>query len=559
MFKLHNVDPTSKNVSLFDPFKNDNDTQEIVSDLQSNILKGHGRDRALLFFLKFNENEIHEVKEKIACFAKYVTPFKLQIEEAEQYRKHRVPGGTIVNFFLTANGYKALGEPYKSQLEEKFPDEYFLKGMSDGEIRENLKDPDPLKTWDENYLEEKKEIIKKTRNRTIGSGVKEIHALLMFADNDESNLGQKVRIFLRDVLEIGVDRVETCSDEEETTKKNPQKFVEIVTAEHAILQKNNYGEVIEHFGFRDGVSNPLFLEDDERKVTNYGGESEWDPRAPLDLVLIQDPYGENGPNSLGSYFVYRKYEQHVMKFETLIRNLAHELYSTDPSEKVLEKMRALVMGRFKDGIPIAFKNEPRRYYDENYNNFNYSNDSMGNRCPFHAHIRKVNPRLREPKETHPKDENVPFIVRRGMTYGERPSNSYDPSRLSSLPDNDVGLLFMSFQASIEKQFAHIQKFWANNSDFPELRAGRDSVIGQIDDNSKNSVKYEPKRWPLEWDKPKYSYSNAISSCISLRGGEFFFAPSISFLRNINQVASNTPRKTHKVSATKRGKRKKKTR
>lgn len=498
MFTLKNIDPKSGEVILFDPFAQDEKTKTIVKDLQSSILKSHGRERAILYFLKFNKDKLKEVKQTISEFARYVTPFKLQVEEAKQFRKHGVPGGTVVNFLLTAKGYLTLGKAKnEKELKEKFPDPFFIKGMSSDWVRNELKDLEPRQSWEESYLEKKD-------NQTL---VKEIHALLILADNDESNLGQQVRKFLREALKI----------------QEGNNLVEIITAEKAILQRNDYGQVIEHFGFRDGISNPVFLKDDIEDVSKNGGDSEWDPRSPLNLVLIKDPYGENGELSFGSYLVYRKYEQHVKKFETLISNLSSELFSESDSEDVLEKTRALVMGRFRDGVPLAVKNEGRRYFNENYNNFNYEDDPIGSKCPFHAHIRKVNHRPL-------KKENHPQIVRRGMTYGER--TNYNHSKLSSLPNQDVGLLFMSFQASLENQFVPMQKYWANDPNFPQAGTGKDTVIGQVLQKSDGQQINEPKRWPLEWNTNKYKYSTAMSSCITLRGGEFFFAPSISFLRNL---------------------------
>ena len=467
------------------------------------------------------------MKKTIYNISYYITCFRLQVEEAKHFKNFKVPGGTVVNFLLTSKGYLALGiEKSESKLKENFCDPYFIKGMGSDWVRNNLKDLNPASNWEKAYLEKKEE------NGEILYKPKDIHALLILADNDKSNLGQKVRFFLRDVLGIGskgLNGTKGGESKKDTPKgkDEEQELVEIITAEHAILQRNDYGQVIEHFGFRDGISNPLFLESDCEDIDKYGGYSEWDPRSPLSLALIKDPYGKNEDLSFGSYLVYRKYEQHVKTFELLIKNLSADLHPENESESVLEMTRALVMGRFRDGVPLALKGEGRRYSYENYNNFNYEDDSVGIKCPLHAHIRKVNHRPLKNKKDYTQ------IVRRGMTYGER--KNYNSLQLDSLPNQDVGLLFMSFQASIAEQFAPLQIDWANDPNKPQPGTGRDNIIGQGFQYNDGQQINEPKRWPLEWNTSKYKYSNAMQSCISLRGGEFFFAPSISFLKNIDNL------------------------
>lgn len=62
----------------------------------------------------------------------------------------------------------------------------------------------------------------------------------------------------------------------------------------------------------------------------------------------------------------------------------------------------------------------------------------------------------------------------------------DPTskELLDQPNDGVGLLFMSYQASIDKQFHFMQKSWANNRKFPHVQPqepadGIDPIIGQL--------------------------------------------------------------------------------
>ena len=105
------------------------------------------------------------------------------------------------------------------------------------------------------------------------------------------------------------------------------------------------------------------------------------------------------------------------------------------------------MGRFKNGTPVTNHQKSQSGYDpRNDEDFDFDNDEDrdGGRCPFHAHIRKVNPRgsvgsglfgfivrlLAKEKKRR--------IARRGITYGARPDreNGGEP------PSSGVGLIFI---------------------------------------------------------------------------------------------------------------------
>jgi len=116
------------------------------------------------------------------------------------------------------------------------------------------------------------------------------------------------------------------------------------------------------------------------------------------------------------------------------------------------------------------------------------------------------------------------ITRRGIPYGSRPEHPNAFQALEELPTRGVGLLFMCFQASIADQFAFIQASWANNENFVAPDTGRDPVIGQAGAG-------EPIQpaWPVQWGQPD-TKSAAFGGFVTLKGGEFFFAPSIPFLK-----------------------------
>jgi deferrochelatase/peroxidase EfeB len=112
-------------------------------------------------------------------------------------------------------------------------------------------------------------------------------------------------------------------------------------------------------------------------------------------------------------------------------------------------------------------------------------------------------------------ERARRIVRRGITYG-------DPAQ-----DEDVGLLFLCAQSNIGAQFEFIQNAWSNKNSFLKEKTGLDPVIGQ--GHQQDGGQW----WPTKW-KGSTKVQFDFRDCIRLRGGEYFFAPSISFLTHLDR-------------------------
>jgi deferrochelatase/peroxidase EfeB len=131
-------------------------------------------------------------------------------------------------------------------------------------------------------------------------------------------------------------------------------------------------------------------------------------------------------------------------------------------------------------------------------------------------VRKTNPRGDSVHEFNMSEaeERGHRIVRRAVSYGSH--------QLNDEPEKDSGLLFLCFQASIENQFNFIQSRWANASNFLRVGVGPDPLIGQPPGRQK---------WPLGWGE-KPTRTNGFPLAVSMKGGEYLFAPSISFLRSL---------------------------
>jgi Dyp-type peroxidase family len=455
-----------------------------LENLQGNILQGHGRDRSVHIFLSFCSTKRTEVKDWIKKLAEsgQITSADKQLKEIQEYRLHRTLGDLFMGFFLSAKGYQYLDQKQDGKL--PFEDNAFLGGMQ--AAQERLSDP-PKDLWEPGFQED-------------------IHAMVLLADDNPDRLQEKRKELCTAVKTFGVIRTVEYGKVMWYRQNYPQQYP------------------VEHFGFVDGRSQPLFFQSDiEREALERDGTDPWHPGVGPALVLAPDPYGVEEKvgwepyQHSGSYLVFRKLEQYVRAFKEREQELAHALGLKEDEAK---RAGALVMGRFEDGTPIVLKDAP----DPSVvvpNNFTYEGDPEGGKCPFQAHIRKVNSR----------QEGFPRIVRRGITYGDRKKEPPENPRLEELPANGVGVLFMCYQRNISQQFELLQYFFASDPRNPlEGDPGIDPVIGQAGANGVGS-----QYWPANWHDPRDQHKPfEFHGYVMPKGGEYFFSPSIFFLRMIDK-------------------------
>lgn len=312
----------------------------------------------------------------------------------------------------------------------------------------------------------------------------EIHALVMLADDAPDKLQQATA----------------------STVASLAGVAQVLATEPGYVLRNAEGDPLEHFGYLDGRSQPRVLKDElDREEKQI-----WDPSFPLGQLIANDPFN-TAPDTFGSYLVFRKLEQNVRGFNLGVRELAARL---DIDEALAG---AMIVGRFKDGTPLTLVPEDGM---GDVNDFNYRQDRDALKCPFHAHIRKANQRGDTPL-TSEESERSRRIIRRGVTYGPRAAD------LSDEPANGVGLLFMCFQADISHQFEFLMRVWFDNPRFPEIlsETGDCPLIGQ-DGN-------EPQKWRPGWNDEEADQARInFGDWVRLKGGEYFFAPSVGFLQNI---------------------------
>lgn len=457
--------------------------RKMLVHLQSNILKPHGRNFTRHIFLQFTSGPAAKT-----WLRNEVVPLVRTADEQFNAPADEVDGGTVVGCFLSAAGYEAL-----EFSTDGFASDAFKAGMKSRRdsffgplIGVKNKDPEP-EAWH-------------------GWSQNEIHALVTIADDD----GNKA--------EAQAKKLEASAAKASAIVLHKQEGN--VLRRTVPGKEPNDGDPVEHFGYRDGISQPVFTRGDLAK-RKQGVDPRWDASAPLSLVLVDDPLSD-APNAFGSYLVYRKLEQDLARFDKNVLALADSL-AVDP-----DLAGAYAVGRFKDGTPVVQSNTDGVGVK---NDFDFRNDDEdGFRCPMHAHIRKANPRGTTPF-TSLASEKRRRIARRAVPYGP-PIGPHVAEFPKSNPDPKLerGLLFMCFQANIEEQFEFIQRTWIDNVIFPRgilflKDTGDDPVIGQDPD--------EPQRWPKKWDNggagtKAFNFDGAVT----LRGGEYFFAPSIPFLKSL---------------------------
>lgn len=460
------------------------DEQRMLRALQGNILKGHGRPATINLFFSIDPLQKHAMRAALRELANFhVTSAYQQLLDTENFKATGKPGGPFISVFLSATGYAALGIAPAATPSDP--------GFKGGMQSASLGDPPPA-AWEPGFQGQ-------------------IDGMVLVASENDTTLRLR-RDAVAQLLTTGGAHI---------------------VREQAGRQMFNTANVgIEHFGYVDGRSQPLLLAEDLDSEAQDGGISEWDPQSSLDVALIAEPGATDGV-SFGSYFIFRKLEQNVRGFKRTEQLLADALTLTGDAR---ELAGALAVGRFEDGTPVTMSNEARGLKPPN--DFNYGADP-GARCPFHGHIRKTNPRGSGGFET-PKNERKHLMARRGITYEDVPRQvhpsdipgsssvaDFDAKVAPLLPTADVGLLFMAYNRELAVQFEFTQISWANNAGFPTAPTppGIDPIMGQ------GAV--APHDWPKVWDDlAPGTVPLPFQGFVTMRGGEYFFAPSLNFLKGL---------------------------
>ena len=137
-------------------------------------------------------------------------------------------------------------------------------------------------------------------------------------------------------------------------------------------------------------------------------------------------------------------------------------------------------------------------------------DPQGLRCPYGAHVRRVNPRdsLSPGSQDQIGISNRHRIIRVGRGYLGKDGTTTE------------GLMFMCLNGDIERQFEFIQQTWMGSTKFHGL-TGESDPLASRGGEDENSFSIPTRRGPIRMQ--------GLPQFVTMRGGGYFFLPGRQLL------------------------------
>jgi Dyp-type peroxidase family len=307
---------------------------------------------------------------------------------------------------------------------------------------------------------------------------------------------------------------------------------------------NDKERIQEHFGFADGDGQPVLDAVPEGAVyrnqvhlgellLGYPNEADPAPQGHSDAERERIRFFHNG-----SFLVVRKLRQDVAALYETVRKASR---ATGLDEDLIF---AKLMGRHRDGRPLIDAAA--------INDFDYRADGQGKVCPFHAHIRRANPRQDEtgPGPQGPQDppgRRRPRIMRRSMSYGPRyPFPAAAPEDGYMDDGQERGLMFMAYNASISEQFEVIQRWLVGGNSSGGFSGQSDSLLGVPEVGEERSFRFEhpvdgvPRSHRIALDAAP-GVDEESRPYVRVEWGAYLFTPSVHALQELIHVAALGPR------------------
>ncbi len=514
-------------------------TSNEQDDIQGNIIPGFNKDHQ--HFLFYTIEDVKKSKE----FLNWIIPYLASMEEVLAFRrvfrslKMRL-GEPITMLCSTwiniAFSHRAISLLESEKAADSFGDQSFRQGLAQrsGYLG------DPTDSRHKGH----------PSNWVVGGPSNEADIIIIVASDSPALLDETCDFVNKKAADSGLNMI--CSQRGDT------------------LPDNLRGH--EHFGFKDGVSQPgirgklstapgdyitprYFANTDSRRLifAKPGQLLAWpgqfllgEQRQNNEHLYHSAPPAGNFPKwaAKGSYLVVRRLQQDVTAFWSFVSIVAAQVgLSTD-------KVAAMLIGRWPSGAPILRTpngDDPALAEDTFANNhFIFDDDTrpsnlkpipgypgdnfppamadfLATVCPHFAHIRKVNPRDSVTDLGKPEDNLARMILRRGIPFGPLIIGLKNPKK--ELLEAERGLMFLSYGSSIEDQFEFIQRRWGNVPVQPNF-GGHDPVIGQ------NGGSQDRKRF-IDFPTGKGALRISFEEeWVTPTGGGYFFAPTISAIRTV---------------------------
>lgn len=527
-----------------------------VDQIQGNILAGFNKDFQRFLFLRVNDREVTKgwlkaIAPRIAKTAE-VLSFN-QLFRSLRRRRGGDPEGLVATWINIAFTFDGIGKLTSEAEAARFVglDASFTFGLHQ---RSTLLG-DPVTPG----------AVGHTSQWVVGG---------------EHNLSDILLIIASDDAVLLAKEVERLRAEVETLPRGlgGRPALEIIFDQKGETRPDKPGH--EHFGFKDGVSQPgvrgrvsraagdfltprlispgdplagSFARPGQRLVwpgqfvIGYNRQSGDDALKPAKPVKPRPPWARNG-----SFLVVRRLRQDVAGFWRFVTTEATSLAQKPGFAGMTpERLGALLVGRWQSGAPVMRAPQadvPALAVDSFANNhFSYNQDSQpvsltipdypgdtfpqaksdprGIVCPNIAHIRKVNPRDLGTDTGGTNDMLTRLVLRRGVPFG---TPVLDPSSPTAAElQEERGLMFLAYQTSISEQFEFLMNHWANSLNQPQ-QGGHDPLIGQHEDSPGNRV----RQIELLGEDGSMETISLPSEWIIPTGGGYFFSPSVSALRDV---------------------------
>jgi deferrochelatase/peroxidase EfeB len=230
-----------------------------------------------------------------------------------------------------------------------------------------------------------------------------------------------------------------------------------------------------HFGYQDGISHP---------PVNWDQDPDCPDLLPRGMFLIDEwiedaqsfprhpPFRDFAHH--GSYMAFVWIYQDVAAFRRYLKEAGPQLRPDISPSDAEEWLAAKLMGRWRSGAPLALAPENDDPALSMANDFNYSSDRHGTRCPFAAHIRIVNGRDQPLNFRNASmfPSGFPQVLRRGTPYGADLVGDQDDG-------SDRGVVGMFVCANLNQQFFPLTR-WIGKTDFSDVysnKRGQDPLLG----------------------------------------------------------------------------------